>query len=340
MRDLYDKIAREDEGLAEARTPITSLPSSVTAQFSITAPGVYYLTGNVTGVAGLACIEVLADEVEIECDGFTFFGVPNTGACIVTPSPQRAIGVYDAGFSEWPNTCIEFSLSSHCYVEECWFSLCSGGASGVCLLGGGGTVDDCNVLSCANGRVAVGSNGIIEECLSVDSGGGCFYSPGPAVMEDNFAINNLGTGITIDQGGVVIGNRLVNVRGVVIGTGSVVAENDFASCPGTAITVTGSRCNVEENHVAGGAAGVLVLSPAESVMVDGNNICVSSTAVTISAGTSRCTVVRNAVSVPGGVPAFSIDAASSYGTIVDATGGGEIGAATGGVVSPLANLLY
>ena len=52
LQDVYDKIARTDEGLGEARVPVESLPGSATAQYVIGAPGVYYLTGNITGVAG------------------------------------------------------------------------------------------------------------------------------------------------------------------------------------------------------------------------------------------------------------------------------------------------
>src|SRR5512140_3727743 len=71
-RDIYDKIARTDAGIAEARTPVQSLLPSATAQYVISAPGVYYLTANINGVAGLAAIEIQADNVELECDGFLF----------------------------------------------------------------------------------------------------------------------------------------------------------------------------------------------------------------------------------------------------------------------------
>ena len=107
LQDVYDKIARTDEGLGEARVPVESLPGSATAQYVIGAPGVYYLTGNITGVAGKAAIEVQCDHVEIECDGFTFFGVPGTLACITSPGAQRCIGIYDAGFKGWQNTCVD-----------------------------------------------------------------------------------------------------------------------------------------------------------------------------------------------------------------------------------------
>ena len=124
MQDVNDKVARTDQGFGEARIPVDSQPGSATAQFVIREPGVYYLTDNVTGVPGKAAIEVQSDHVEIECDGFTFLGVPGTLACITSPAPQRCIGIYDAGFKGWQNTCIDLVNAADSLVEDCWFDLC------------------------------------------------------------------------------------------------------------------------------------------------------------------------------------------------------------------------
>src|SRR5438128_12461646 len=97
LQDVYDKIARTDAGFGEARIPVESLPGSATAQYVIGAPGVYYLTGNITGVAGKAALEGQSDHVEIECDGFKIFVETGTLACITVPGAQRCIGVYSTG---------------------------------------------------------------------------------------------------------------------------------------------------------------------------------------------------------------------------------------------------
>src|SRR5437764_12754182 len=88
LQDVYDKIARTDEGFGEARIPVESLPGSPTAQYVIAAPGVYYLTGNITGVAGEGALEVPADHVEVECDGLKFVGAPGAAGGITTPPAQ------------------------------------------------------------------------------------------------------------------------------------------------------------------------------------------------------------------------------------------------------------
>src|SRR5690242_17557228 len=58
LRNVYDKVARTDAGLAETRIPVESLPGSASALHVISAPGVYYLTGNVTGVSGKSAIDI------------------------------------------------------------------------------------------------------------------------------------------------------------------------------------------------------------------------------------------------------------------------------------------
>src|SRR5437763_4210788 len=69
LQDVYDKIARTDEGFGEARIPVESLPGSVTAQYVIAAPGAYYLTGNITGVAGRGAPARPLDQAGVELCG-------------------------------------------------------------------------------------------------------------------------------------------------------------------------------------------------------------------------------------------------------------------------------
>lgn len=342
LQDVYDKIARTDDGLAEARTPVESLSGSATAQYIISAPGAYYLTGNITGVAGKAAIEIQADHVELECDGFTFIGVAGTLACIVVPSVQRCIGIFDAGFRGWLNTCIDLRNATESLVEECWFDACdsttNAAAIGTCALGAGGVVFDCDVRSCHGSLVSVGQHGVIEECTNVNGDGGCFFSVGDAVMEDNFAMQNSGTGFTIQDRGVVIGNRLVNVGGIDAGAGSVVSENDIGNAPGAAITVRGARCCVEENYIANGPTGIAVLAAGGETLVDGNQIVgVTSDGVTINASATGCFVIRNCVRGTG--TAYTIPAGNAYGPLTNVAGAGDI-SAIAGANHPWANFVY
>jgi hypothetical protein len=341
MRDLSTKIAFTDDGIAEARTPITSCPSSATALYVIGAPGVYYMTGNITGEPGKSAIEVTADNVEIECDGFMFLGNGATRSCITTPGSQRCIGVYDAGFSLWQGSCIDFSNSVDCYIEECSFVQCDASSSpvgGCCVLGDGGIVDDCNVLSCTHGLVSVGDNGVIEECVSRDSTGGAFSSNGKCVFEDNFALNNDAFGIAASAGSTIINSRICTCpMGLRVSSDSMVSDNDIQDCSSVAILVDGARCTIEENHISGGALGITVSSLSSRVLVDGNHVSGSSGAgISTDPGSSRCLVVRNVVSPPAPGSGFSLSGSNSWGTVVNAIAAGDLGG-SGTVLDPWSN---
>ena len=67
----------------EPRVPISSLP------FSITGPGSYYLTTNLTGAAGQNGIVVQADNVTLDLNGFALIGASGSSNGIVALSPDR-----------------------------------------------------------------------------------------------------------------------------------------------------------------------------------------------------------------------------------------------------------
>ena len=61
----------------EPRTPISlaTTPGDADSLFKITQPGSYYLTGNITGVAGRHGIEIAASGVTLDLNGFALRGV-------------------------------------------------------------------------------------------------------------------------------------------------------------------------------------------------------------------------------------------------------------------------
>lgn len=67
----------------EPRTPISALP------FSISSPGSYYLTGNLTATADGASITVSADDVMIDLNGFTLAAGSTAGHRDFRGSPNH-----------------------------------------------------------------------------------------------------------------------------------------------------------------------------------------------------------------------------------------------------------
>src|SRR6478672_7546607 len=60
----------------EARTPVDAAhtPGDASNLFIISQPGAYYLTGNITGVAGKAGIKITANDVTLDLNGFALVG--------------------------------------------------------------------------------------------------------------------------------------------------------------------------------------------------------------------------------------------------------------------------
>jgi hypothetical protein len=346
MQQVYDKIARGgDAGTAEARIPVRSLPSSATAQFVITQPGCYCLTDNITGEAGKCCIEIQADHVELECDGFTFIGVQGTLECVRAPSTatghRRCIGIYDAGFSGWQGACCDLSSAQDCLVEECWFDSCvsrgSGGAAPFCCaLGDGGVIYDCDTRRCVGGTMSVGAHGIIEECVSTDCSAtpACFAcTSGDCVMEDNFAMNCDGVAFSVLNRACVLYNRCVNTAGGVdCGGECVVEENDLdvsSSSGVAAITCRGPRCCTCSNYLSGG--GLVVVLGGDGALIEDNHVVGAGGAdgtgggvIFIERGVTRCHVVSNRCRGLSATAAFSIPPGNSYGPICVCPDAGDL----------------
>src|SRR5690349_15205092 len=72
----------------EPRTPINAAttPGSATALYRISAPGSYYLTGNLAGASALNGVEIAASGVTIDLRGFEVAGAPGSlaGICVTT----------------------------------------------------------------------------------------------------------------------------------------------------------------------------------------------------------------------------------------------------------------
>jgi hypothetical protein len=69
LTEVYDKIARTDAGLAEARIPVQSITPDANGTYVISQTGSYYLTDFIFG-GGSPAIRVTASEAELDLRGF------------------------------------------------------------------------------------------------------------------------------------------------------------------------------------------------------------------------------------------------------------------------------
>ncbi|MFN0135449.1 MAG: right-handed parallel beta-helix repeat-containing protein [Phycisphaerae bacterium] len=89
-------------GEVEPRIAInaTNTPGDADSMFRITAPGSYYLTGNIQGVSGKSGIEIATNNVTIDLNGFVMLGSVGTLAGIAAPS-RDGISVYNGAVRGW-----------------------------------------------------------------------------------------------------------------------------------------------------------------------------------------------------------------------------------------------
>ncbi len=96
----------------EPRTPISSLP------FSINAAGSYYVTDDLTGVAGQSGITINVSAVTLDLSGFALHGVPGSVHGIFVASPQININIRNGIISGWDGIGLNMLLASSSSAEK------------------------------------------------------------------------------------------------------------------------------------------------------------------------------------------------------------------------------
>src|ERR1039458_5869229 len=80
----------------EPRTPISALPATITVS------GSYYVTTNLTGIAGSTNgITILVSDVTLDLSGFTLLGVAGSGSGITVPSSVENLAIRNGGLDSW-----------------------------------------------------------------------------------------------------------------------------------------------------------------------------------------------------------------------------------------------
>ena len=167
----------------EPRMPITNLP------FNVTQSGSYYLTGNLTGVAGQHGINISANQVTIDLMGFSLIGVPGSLNGIHSASIQRNITVRNGNIRNWSGT----GVSGFSFFESR-------------LEGLNVRQNNSDGTSTTPGGISAGRNTVVQDCKAhLNTGHG-------------FLIDNNGTAIrceaVFNSGMGIAGVEFVTIRGL------------------------------------------------------------------------------------------------------------------------------
>jgi len=220
---------------ADSRTPISDLP------YEITAPGSYYLTGNLVGTAG---ITITADYVTLDLSGFVLRGTPGSSSGIVVArgertAPRHDIRVHNGAISDWGNAAVDMA-----------------GADGAQIA---------DVRATRNGAgLRLGSDSSVKGVTVKDNGGTGIEGGDCTTVIGATVCGNAGDGINVGKGSVVASSSACrNTRGIVASKGSAITgvtawENrtDGIVADNTVVKDATANGNLNSGIVVGGGSNV------------------------------------------------------------------------------------
>ncbi len=227
----------------EPRTAISAAttPGDADSRFKITQPGSYYLTGNITGVAGKHGIEIAASGVTLDLNGFDLVGVPGMGAfdgVSVTVDGLRNITVLNGAVRNWGDCGVDLgALSRGCRVE------------GVLASGNTGTGLSTSISS------------TVTNCTSVFNGLRGIRASNGSTISNCSVESNAGSGIEVNHGCTISGctSYFNSLRGILVGTNCTVVDCSAYQNTGHGLELgesgSATRCTTSNNGGRGISVG-------------------------------------------------------------------------------------
>jgi hypothetical protein len=256
----------------------TNTPGDADSIFKITQPGSYYLTGNITGVAGKHGIEIAASNVSIDLNGFVVDGGGVIGGSLdgirTSLSVLSALTITNGKVSNWGGDGIDLATGSSysslverveaigngatgmqigftSVIDRC--TARSNGARGFLSLSG------CSISNCTsseNGSIGfqIGSISFASACVASNNDSHGLSASFDSTIRDCVAIGNTGIGILGSYSSILDCTANLNGgSGIQIGTACIARGNTCSSNCTTVvnsagITVLGSDNRIEDNN--------------------------------------------------------------------------------------------
>ena len=239
---------------------LANTPGDTDSLFKITQPGSYYLTGNVTGVAGKHGIEIAANNVTLDLGGFSMTGVAGSLDGITsTDSTVVDIAVRNGSVRTWGNQGIDFSNGTGVVVESVLVRECAIGIR----IGSRARVRLCTASNNSGSGIFLGVSSQVVECIAENNQtNGIFASDGSMIIN---CVANANTGAGIRTGSNAIIRDCVaqenTSHGVVVFANSVVkgvvsSGNGVGASTGAGIWVTNNGNRLEDNLCNGNDRGI------------------------------------------------------------------------------------
>ena len=321
----------------EPRTPISSLP------FTISQPGSYYLTGNLTGVSGQDGITIATSDVTLDLVGFALTGVAGSLKGVSISGGTSNIAVRNGTVRSWGGEGVDAGSASNGQFQDLRLSA-NGGFAGL-IAGDGSTVSGCVARGNTRDGIFTGFGCTISGCTTrenLDAGiyagqgstvTGCtasrntdrgIFTSGECTVSGCTANLNGGDGINASGGSTISGCTASDnhKNGIVSENGSTISGSTASYNYNDGIRVT-SSCRVVENTCAGNGvdafdgAGINALSSRNRI--DSNNVMGNDRGIDCNPATANL-IIRN--SARGNTINYDIVAGNNAGAIIVSPGVG------------------
>jgi len=255
----------------EPRTPISSLP------FTISTPGSFYLTGNLTGMSGQAGITIASSFVTLDLNGFSLIGVPGSLDGIRTVfGGSEQIAIHNGVIRDWGGNGVSAFTYVEIHIED--LRVHGNGNNGV-VVGGGSFVRDtsstgnavtgivadvgtsvigCTARNNASIGISLSSGSMATDCTAQFNGTGFDLALGSRVVHSVSRLNT--TGIT-GSDGVSIEECTVDRNtndGIRVVSRGLVRGNVARANAADGIQATGNENRIEDNESSTNGVGIQV----------------------------------------------------------------------------------
>lgn len=224
--------------VVEPRIPISALP------FTISAGGSYYLTGNLTLTVVGHGIQVVADDVSLDLNGYTLTGT--AGYAGVYVSGGYTASIRNGTLRGWGQGVFAVASSKVRLADL------TAVGNGIGLsLSGSGSIRDCLVTGSVTHGIYVAGDVTIRNTSVLQNGGEGIRADGFGnVIENCTAVGNTGDGFSLAESGRIVESvaRSNQAHGIISFKNNFIARNGAYFNGFSGIQVTGEGCRIEENN--------------------------------------------------------------------------------------------
>lgn len=346
----------------------TNTPGDADSLFRITAPGSYYLTGNIIGVAGKHGVEIAAHGVTVDLNGFDLVGVSGSLDGVTTSVILlRNIAVVKGSVRNWGDEGVDLGTfggqngrvegvnangngksgilaGSFCTVSNCVAS--NNSIHGIDA-GPGCTVSHCTAYLNTFDGINAGPGSSVSNCTAYQNAGNGMGTNGGSTFSNCSAFQNTIDGFNIGGGSTVSNCTATSNSGNGIDAGG--SGTTVVDCTVQGNTLDGIRCQSESvirgntcannGNMAGNGAGIHVILPGTDNRIEGNNCTGADRGIDVD--TAGNIIFRNTCS--GNTTNWDVVAGNVCLVVQAATGGailGNSGGASPGASDPIANYTY